>query len=267
MSDSIQLFSREAFDCLEREFVTNLEIYQTNLGQEEFWQSIEKFLKDKNLSKPIVFSLACAKMKASYSGPKDSDSWQEAGFQLYNCFGDIDEEVLMRKEFWAYIAHRYFHSFLIRQDKAVDPRQYFLDLLPRGFYKSIIPLGYLAAKWTADMLKDDQNNEARLEKAKLLDYIKAWTSDSDTVYRVIDRRPFSSQKLRNFYIRLLVEEKSEIEKHGKYRDFARDFSVSINRICGGALVEVLDRDDLEKMLRDEYARVLKRIDAKSANLQ
>lgn len=252
MSRYITLFSTEACSWLEKQFADNTPLYEQECTADEFWEQIKLQLSGAKLTANPVVSLYTKTMRPDLEPLNPDDSPADAGLKLYRSFKDLDTEIIMSPQFWAYLSHRFGHAYLQKNPKKDIRRQYFISDFPRGLYRCNLSGCYLAVKWTDKMLQD--NKEANGIFADLpLEKALVWM-DQEVLSRMLDRRPFCSSKLRSCVLEILLDCQLKGAIKDK-RELVRRFFTSINRIYGGALVEILDRDVLLEMLRSEFVRL------------
>lgn len=99
-----------------------------------------------------------------------------------------------------------------------------------------------------------QEDRGNFSGLKLSDCLK-WVLADITKKNIIDHRPFCSSKLRECFIEMIL--KRALKDKMPNRDLLRDFYKSLNRLYGGAVVEILDGWDLQTLMNNEFSRVEK----------
>ena len=259
MSDVVQMFSNEAYGLLQSLFMVNEEIYQANCSNEDFWLQIMGVIQTAKLSFTPIVQIRSAQLRAKVETPLEGESWQDVGLKFYRSFGRLDDEIVQSPQFWSFAVHRWMHGHLIASSRAADEKQYFISY-PRGLNACLLSRYYMTALWTDEMLEDNNRRGGPLV-GKSLEECLVWTSEAtDLIARMIDRRPFSSAVLRNCVIEILVE-RLLAGKERTLRAVERAFFVAINRLYGGALMEVLTTDELKDVLLDELKEAERRMEA------
>lgn len=243
MSKFIQMFSSQAYKWLEKNFENNVNLYRINCSNSEFWELIQQQLNKAELTLSPIITISNIELIKDFDQPEENDSWSQVGLKLYQCLGKLEPEIVMCPEFWSYLTHRYFHEYLFKKESTDLKQQYFISGYPRGLNACKVSRYYLAAKWTDEMLKE-------YELGSSLEECLIWI-DTDQIKHMIDRRPFSSSKLRSCFIKLMIEENKSVLS----RKTIRSFFKSINRLYGGSLIEILNSEELYKVMRAELERI------------
>ncbi len=252
MSDVVQMFSTEAYDLLQSLFEVNEEIYQANCPNEDFWLRIMDVIKTAKLRFPAIVQIRSAELRKKVDEPLADETWQDVGLKFYRSFGKLDDEIIQSPQFWSFATHRWMHRHLLASGRAVEEKQYFV-VYPRGLNSCLLSRYYMTTLWTDEML-DDNNKRGGPLAGKTLEECLVWTNEAtDLIARMIDRRPFSSPVLRNCVIEILVE-RLLAGKRRTSRSVERAFFVAINRLYGGALMEILSPDELKIVLLDELEK-------------
>ena len=260
MSKSIQMFSSQAYEWLDKKFDTNVDLYKSSSSNsDEFWNKIQDQLRKANLKIPPIVTISKISLVQELDSPKETESWSDIGLKLYRSFGRLTPEVVMCPEFWSYLSHRYFHDYIVAntKEKSDVRQQFFLKGYPRGLNACYLSRYYLAVKWTDEML---ENCELDFVGNLTLKDCLGWF-DTDQIKHMFDRRPFCSRTLRSCFIEMMLEESTKDVNNripsSKKRKVMRSFFESINRLYGGSLIEILDKKDLSKLMHEEFERIKK----------
>ena len=272
MTNTITILSDKATQFLSKNYYQNINKYYENKSSEELWSWIESLLKENNL---------CDHGHKNISGELKSnpvEDYRDLGIYLYENLGPLDIEILMMPGLWAGLSHKYFHEYHLQsiaedieiinspvpiivngKEKKPNSRQlYLISQFPRGLNRCKISRYYFCAKWIADLLKRDREHENKYKDFSFKDCYDQLSKDSDFLLQIMDRTTFGKPLIEatiDITLERYLIEKQKFNSKDE-RAINRTLFKTINRIFGGAMLEVLSYEELKELLLSELKKII-----------